>query len=163
MAWHKRRGSFDKLKNSVSYEILVLRIHTEKSAKQENSRLFMTVILKNGRTGVAYQTENRVCAQKPRLKMPFKNSISGYGRSRQEKKIGNFYLSSPLSEAAASPPRSWSGSSSVSKSLSSPLQENHRSGSCISSESGSYEGDGKIRITARPNSLKYYTWNKLQI
>jgi SpoVK/Ycf46/Vps4 family AAA+-type ATPase len=57
---------------------LVLKIITKKSAKQENSSIFMNNILQNGIMRVVNQTKTRVLvyAQKPRLKLPFKNSIS---------------------------------------------------------------------------------------
>jgi hypothetical protein len=58
---------------------LVLKIHTKKSTKQENSSLFVNSILYKGKMRVENQTKSektRVYAQKPRLKMPFKKSIS---------------------------------------------------------------------------------------
>jgi hypothetical protein len=63
------------------YSFLVFKILTKKSAKQENSSLFMNIILKNEKMRVEnrkkLESENtRVYAQKPRQKMPLKNSIS---------------------------------------------------------------------------------------
>jgi hypothetical protein len=64
------------------YSTLVLKIHTKKSAKQENSSLFMNSIFKKGKMRVENWTKlesekTQVYAQKPRLKRLLKNSISG--------------------------------------------------------------------------------------
>ncbi len=68
---------------------LVLKILTKQFAKQENYSLSMNNILQNGKMRVENHTKTQVWekssyAQKPRLKIPFKNSISGHNRKWRE-------------------------------------------------------------------------------
>ncbi len=70
------------IKENHTLLCMVLKIHTKKSAKQENSSLFVNRILQKGKERVENQTKlesekSQSYAQKPRVKIPFKNSISG--------------------------------------------------------------------------------------
>jgi hypothetical protein len=71
--WVPSTGGFKR----KPYSSLVLKILSKKSAKKENSGLFMNSILYNGKMRVENQKKAPVYAQESRLKMPLKNSISG--------------------------------------------------------------------------------------